>query len=78
LGDALQKTLRSRSPTSVAAPGAPASFPTQMNGREDPNRGPRHAEAFNGELERLLSQGWTVADPAALDQLGLRHLLAAT
>jgi hypothetical protein len=42
------------------------------------NRGPRHAEAFNGELERLLSQGWTVADPAVLERLGLGHLLAAT
>jgi hypothetical protein len=30
------------------------------------------ADAFTGELAKMLAQGWTVADPAALDKLGLR------
>jgi hypothetical protein len=34
------------------------------------------ADGLTGELEAMLAQGWTVVDPAALDKVGLRHLLA--
>jgi hypothetical protein len=33
------------------------------------------ADALTGELEEMLAQGWTAADPAALDELGLGHLV---
>jgi hypothetical protein len=29
-------------------------------------------DAFTGELEAMLAQGWRAADPASLDKLGLR------
>jgi hypothetical protein len=29
-------------------------------------------DAFTGELEAMLAQGWRVADPASLAKLGLR------
>ena len=30
------------------------------------------ADALTGELEAMLAQGWTVADPTSLEKLGLR------
>jgi hypothetical protein len=41
------------------------------------DRHPYQADALTGELEEMLAQGWTVADPAALDKLGLGHLVTA-
>ena len=50
----------------------PAFGLVMLNPPPGSDRGPYQADALTGELEAMLAQGWTVADPAALDKLGLR------
>jgi hypothetical protein len=49
----------------------------RLNPPPGSDRLPYQADALDGELEEMLAQGWTLADPAALDKLGLGHLAAA-
>jgi len=49
----------------------------RLNPPPGSDRHPYQADALTGQLEEMLAQGWTVADPAALDKLGLGHLVTA-
>lgn len=57
--------------------------PGALQHDSDP-RSPYQADAFEfgreghpTELEAMLAEGWTVANPAVLDKLGLGHLVGA-
>jgi hypothetical protein len=53
----------------------PAFGLVKLNPPPGSDRFPYRADALTGELEAMLEQGWTVDDLAALDKLGLGHLV---
>jgi len=53
----------------------PAFGLVKLNPLPGSDRFPYQADSLTEELAAMLAQGWTVADPAALDKLGLGHLV---
>ena len=55
--------------------GGPALGLVKLNPPPGSDRSPFRADACTGQLEKMLAEGWTVADPTDLDKLNLGHLV---
>ncbi len=55
--------------------GGPALGLVKLNPPPGSDHSPFRADACTGQLEKMLAEGWTVADPADLKKLALEHLL---